>query len=152
MFRLVADSYLIRDDGNLDYQRDLLVSNRHRWAYSGVTHEYIHCDTARTRGKLPELTITHHCDGGTRKEKSTRDLDLLTKGLEEEPENSRYMFYLAQTYKDIGDHESALAWYNRRIAVGGWAKEAWYSTYQAARMQHAMGMEWSVVSVPTRAL
>lgn len=61
---LQADSYLIRDDGVLDYQRDLLVSNQHRWEYKGVTHEYIRSKTATTREKLPELTFPHHCDGG----------------------------------------------------------------------------------------
>ncbi len=45
----------------------------------------------------------------------------------DEPKNERYMFYLAQSYKDIGDYENSIEWYNKRIEAGGWPEEIFIS-------------------------
>lgn len=68
-----------------------------------------------------------------------RDERLLLDGLEAEPENVRYMFYLAQTYMCLQRTEEAIRWYERRIAAGGWVEEAWYAHYQCARMHLDQG-------------
>ena len=52
--------------------------------------------SAHLEGKLAELTVFHHEDGCSRKEKYERDLQLLKSALETDPENARYVFYLPQ--------------------------------------------------------
>ena len=47
-----------------------------------------------------------------------------------EPDNKRYMFYLAQSYFDSGNFEEAEKWYKRRAEAGGWDEEVWYSVFR----------------------
>ena len=89
----------------------------------GVTHEYWGCDGGRSEGKLNTVHLDDRGDGGCKSDKFTRDIALLTKGIEDEPKNERYYFYLAQSYADTGDTENALTWYQKRIDVGGWNEE-----------------------------
>jgi glycosyltransferase involved in cell wall biosynthesis len=93
----------------------------------GVTHEYWGCDGNRTEGKLNTVHLDDRGDGGCKSDKFTRDIALLTKGVEDEPKNERYYFYLAQSYADVGDVENALKWYQKRIDVGGWNEEIFIS-------------------------
>src|SRR5204862_6115097 len=55
------------------------------------------------------------------------------------PGNVRAMFYLAQSYRSLGDWPRALVWYRRRIAAGGWAEEIWYSHYAIGLMYLSTG-------------
>jgi glycosyltransferase involved in cell wall biosynthesis len=140
--RLTADYYNIRYEGNLDYSQAMLLANRHDWAYVGATHEYPYSPTAAVASDLDILTLSHFGDGGSRLNKFERDIQLLTAELDREPENPRNVFYLAQSYKDIGDHQNALVWYRRRVEMGGWEEEQWYAMYQVACMQQDLGEPW----------
>jgi glycosyltransferase involved in cell wall biosynthesis len=142
---LDQEAYLVRFNGSCDYQRLALVSDRHEWRYLGMAHEYVHADTCRTRARLEGVTLTHHFDGGSRADKYKREIELLTKGLEAEPDNSRYVFYLAQSYRDMGLMYQALEFYQKRATMGGWDEEVWYSMYQLARLQHLSMMAWPLV-------
>ncbi|HEY9173424.1 MAG TPA: glycosyltransferase [Verrucomicrobiae bacterium] len=142
---LADDVYLIRHEGDSDYWVERLVSDRHAWEYRGVTHEYIWSPTAASRSKLRALSVTHHEDGGCRADKYQRDIALLRRGLEVEPANSRYAFYLAQSYRDLGNFPQALEYYEQRAAMGGWDEEAWYSLYQVARLRQRLGYAWPLV-------
>jgi glycosyltransferase involved in cell wall biosynthesis len=142
---LTADSYRIKYEGDLDYRQVMLVSNLHDWKYYGVTHEYIHSPTAAAQQNLDTLTLTHYCDGSGRREKINRDIALLESGLEDEPNNARYMFYLAQSYRDAGRYDSAMEWYQKRVAAGGWAEEVWYSLYQISRLTRILGYDNATV-------
>jgi glycosyltransferase involved in cell wall biosynthesis len=144
--KLTADSYYLRYEGDLDYFDPRLVSDRHDWRYLGVTHEYIASETDRSWKKLPHLSITHHCDGGMRGGKFQRDIELLQEALKREPQNARHVFYLAQSYRDMGLLFQAFECYARRAAMGGWDEEVWYSLYQVARLLHLAEMPWSNVS------
>jgi hypothetical protein len=56
------------------------------------------------------------------------------------------VFYLAQSYRDIGDYVPALAAYERRIALGiGWDEEHWYALYQRAMMKQKLEYPWPEV-------
>jgi hypothetical protein len=45
-------------------------------------------------------------DGGSKTDKFARDIGLL-KELDECPDNDRYLFYLANSYKDYGKYDAA---------------------------------------------
>jgi len=143
---LTEDCYELRYQGVLDYTYTCLLSTRHDWFYVGVTHEYIHSHTAKQPpAPLPAITIIDFCDGGSRADKFTRDVELLTASVTDDPQNARDVFYLAQTYKDLGRHAEALTWYERRVMLGGWPEEVFYAMYQVGRMQQAMGIKWEQV-------
>jgi len=54
----------------------------------------------------------------------------LKNGILEEPENVRYHFYLANSYYHIEDYNEAILMYQKRIKLGGWKEEVWYSYYR----------------------
>lgn len=96
----------------------------------GVTHEYYDIRTQGARNKkLESIWINDIGDGGCKQNKFERDIALLSKGIEEDPKNVRYHFYLAQSYKDTGNREKAIEYYKKRIELGGWWEEVWYSHY-----------------------
>jgi hypothetical protein len=146
--RLEADSYDLEIcyEGTT-YRRKQLVRSALPWRYTGVLHEYIHCESARTEAFLPGLrTLVRH-DGARGRDPLTyrRDALVLERALLDEPGNARLVFYLAQSYRDADDPELALRHYRRRAAMGGWDEEVWYSLYQAARMEERLGKPWPEV-------
>jgi len=84
-------------------------------------------------GILDDFTFNHAADGSNRKNKFERDANLLIDGLKVEPNNSRYMFYLAQSYKDLGKWKDAIKYYEMRTKAGGWVEEIYYSLYQMGK-------------------
>lgn len=143
--KLQHDMYEIRYEGNLDYSQPMLVSSRHQWRYIGVTHEYLFAETATQSEFLPEVSLTHYGDGGCRADKFERDIRLLTAALEAEPENARYLFYLAQSYKDLQRYQEAQYWYEQRIMYEGWEEERWYARFQRAEMMRLGKRPWPEV-------
>jgi hypothetical protein len=117
----------IQANGNLEYYNTRLVRMDFSWKCLGVTHEYWDGETESISKDI--CYIQDHNDGGCKSDKFQRDEILLLKGLEDEPKNVRYMFYLAQTYKCLSRWEDAIAMYKIRIAAGGWVEEIWYSYY-----------------------
>lgn len=59
--------------------------------------------------------------------------------MEEEPNNARYIFYLAESYRDAGDPIHALEWYQKRVDIGGWKEEIFWSLLQIAKMHKLLG-------------
>jgi tetratricopeptide (TPR) repeat protein len=68
-----------------------------------------------------------------------RDAALLEEALSSDPENTRNVFYLAQSYRDCGDLAKSMDVYRRRAAMGGWDEEVWFSLYQAALLGERLG-------------
>jgi glycosyltransferase involved in cell wall biosynthesis len=145
---LRCDAYHVAmHHGPIAYHRKQLVRSALPWRYTGVVHEYIHCDEARTEAVLSGLHMMMNHDGARARDPLTyrREALVLERALLEEPDNARYVFYLAQTYRDAGDLELALRHYRRRAAMGGWADEAWCARYQAALLEERLGRPWPEV-------
>jgi hypothetical protein len=127
----------------LVYRRVCLVATRLKWRWEGVVHEYLACDADYDRAVLPGVRM-RILGGGARSqgsefEKFARDAQLLEQALRDEPGNSRYQFYLAQSYRDSNQPELALAAYERRATMGGFAEEVFCSLLQAARLSRRLG-------------
>lgn len=153
---LDADMVLVTEDGWIDKKKDLnddcymmmqkngtlkywnirMVNAKLEWGCVGVTHEYWKCKSKNIENTdLHELWIDDKNDGGSKDDKFERDKRLLEKELEENKDLSsglkgRYMFYLAQTYRALGDYGKSIYWYQKRIEHGGWSEELYYSQYQ----------------------
>ena len=127
--KLVADYYSVTVNDGYIYQFPILFNNTLKWKSVGVTHEYWDCERQPIAEYLHSLSIVHKCAGSRRPDKFDDDLNLLLQGIEKEPHNTRYMFYLAQTYKDRQEYDKAIHWYQSRIRHGGWTEEVFYSYY-----------------------
>jgi tetratricopeptide (TPR) repeat protein len=127
--------------GNYRYARASLVSSKLHWRWVGVLHEYADSTPmATSRGTLPQPQIRASTEGARSgdPQKYHRDAEALEQGLRDEPDNLRYLFYLAQSYRDAGRPAEALPVYERRAAAGGWEEESWRSLLEAARLRERL--------------
>lgn len=124
---------IIQQSGSLEYYNTRFVKLGFPWKCTGVTHEY--WDGASTDTLTKDIIFIDDVgDGGCKADKFERDVRLLEEGLREDPKNARYMFYLAQSYKDNNQHDKAIEWYKKRIEAGGWYEEIWYSMYTLMKL------------------
>jgi tetratricopeptide (TPR) repeat protein len=139
---LKAGSYQItQQGGTMVYYNTRLIRTDINATCVGVTHEYYNIPLPNTTEKLNSLSIMDIGDGGAKADKFERDIRLLTKGLEEDPKNQRYMFYLANSYRDCGRSEAkrdAIVWYKKRIETGGWDEEVWNAYYHIGNCHYAL--------------
>jgi glycosyltransferase involved in cell wall biosynthesis len=129
---------LIQDNHGTVYNNMRLLNNRREWKCIGVTHEYYDCvGGVQSRGLIESLMFDDVSDGGSKGDKFERDIRLLTQGLIDEPGNVRYMFYLAQSYRDISNYDKAIEWYTKRVEGGGWDEEVWFAQYMVGWCMNA---------------
>jgi tetratricopeptide (TPR) repeat protein len=137
-----ADSfYILQGNDAFYYQNMRIVKNNGLYSYAGVTHEYINTPSNnRVMGfEKKDLFIRDLGDGGSKHDKFERDVRLLTEGIKDEPKNDRYHFYLANSYHDSGKFEEAIDVYKKRIELGGWKEEVWYSHYRIGNCYKNLG-------------
>lgn len=123
--------YIFQGSSDFNYKNIRIVKNRKDITYWGVTHEYVNCpDNAIYKEfSIDDLFINDIGDGGCKSDKFIRDIHLLKIGLEKYPNNDRYTFYLANSYRNSQLYEDAINTYKTRIELGGWYEEVWYSYY-----------------------
>lgn len=111
------------------------------WRYEGVLHEYATCDREVRQAKMSGLQILMHPDSARSSDpdKYRKDAALLADALAREPGNTRYAFYLAQSHRDAGMHDEAIAAYQKRASMGGAAEEVWYSLFQVGQIGEKAG-------------
>lgn len=131
---------LFQGNARFFYKNARIVKNK-GYSYWGVTHEYLKTGEGTSYGAISktDLFIDDIGDGGAKSDKSERDIRLLKKGLEDEPNNDRYTFYLANTYRDARQYLLAIEYYQKRIAIGGWIEEVWQSYYNIGKCYQEMG-------------
>ena len=128
---LTEDNYhLFQGNEAFYYQNVRIVRNNGLFSYVGVTHEYISVPPRSTGGKVFDKNVMfiHDIgDGGAKSDKFKRDINLLEKGIEDEPGNTRYYFYLGNSYRDYGDDEKAIATYLKQMNMNSWVQEKYCS-------------------------
>lgn len=135
----VAAYAILQGDENKSfiYYNYRLLNNECKWRYIGKTHEYLDfglCAKNKIQKIDPDfIYIKDYYDGGSRKEKFIRDINLLTDALNENPNDARSVFYLAQSYKDLSLYDKAIEFYNKRIDLNGWEEEVYYSYYMRSK-------------------
>ncbi len=154
-----ADGYSLKiQRGDFTWWRNQIFKTGIDWGYEGVLHEYAACN-----GKKPEELKQARIDGnyhieartmGNRNvgisavEKYTKDADMLLDALTNpespnyEPKNSRYQFYLAQSYFDSQQFEKAETAYLDRANLGGWEEEVYYSMFRMAIISTILDRPW----------
>ena len=71
-------------------------------------------------------------------ERYKKDVEILEIALKEEPDSTRYRFYLAQSYRDSGQLEKALENYEKRVAMGGWNQEVFCAALEIGVLKEAL--------------
>lgn len=145
---LTADAYQILHRGNrstTEFYRTQIVRSSRAFRYEGVLHEVIRCDEPHTTEKMPRSLVSlGYFDGARNRDpiaKYRADAEVLERALLTEPDNARYVFYLAQSYRDAGAFEESIRAYERRVAMGGWAEEQWYAALQLGILHERLGHE-----------
>ena len=160
--------------GDFEWWRGQIFKCGTGWEYVGVIHEYAQCpDMEQAGGVVVRLDGDYSIDARTMgnrtkefegeegveevpgqeswRKKYLHDaetlLDCLTNPDNEnyEPDNQRYLFYLAQSYFDGGDWENAEKWYVKRAEKGGWEEEQWYSVLRTAMCMSNAQKDWQKI-------
>jgi len=123
------------------YKNTRIVKNRIGASYWGVTHEYVKMPEGTSSALIEKGRAFIHDigDGGAKADKFERDIRLLKQGLVDYPNNDRYTFYLANSYRDHGDYALAIDAYKKRAELGGWFEEVWHSYYSIGKCYKSLG-------------
>lgn len=128
-------SYMVKITGEPTYYLPYLVRADIPWRYVSRTHEYITSDIPVPEGtKITSCWLDHYCDGGTRPEKFERDLKFLEEDYNDNPDDARATFYLAETYKNSGRADEAAGLYRHRLGLGGWVEELYMAALELGRI------------------
>lgn len=138
---LDRDAYFFTTEfGGMNYGRMLMVRSARDWQWRGVMHEALYLDEPYSQDHLAGITDFVRTDGARSKDplKYHKDAAVLEAAMLEEPKNTRYQFYLAQSYKNANELEKSLVNYRKRIDMGGWDQELFWSKYQVALLLDEM--------------
>ena len=124
--------------GSIVYYRPILLNNKYEWMYRGVIHEYactIDDTISVSSANLDGASIICNNIGISSRNvdlvrKYENDRDVLLNVLVKEPANSRYMFYLGQTYESLKDYGNAQIYYSLCRDNSCWDEEIYYATYR----------------------
>ena len=154
-----ADAYTLRigrDD--FVWWRSQIFKLSSKWEYVGILHEYAECKkpegTPSVQEKLHGDYFIRARTMGARNvnttpiEKYSKDAETLLSALTNEddpnyePNNGRYQFYLAQSYFDSKQWEKSEEAYRKRVEMGGWEEETYYSLYRIAIIVAILNRPW----------
>lgn len=147
--QLSADIYRMRlGEPSFIYWRPQLFRDGVRVRYEGVVHEKAVWESDCVVGRLEGDYYVESRRLGARSQdtqKYARDRDLLLAEVERNPEIARSVFYLAQSYFDLGDFVNAHKWYERRVEMGGGDEEVYYSMLRLAESMARLDWPWLAV-------
>lgn len=130
----MVDGYLIEMGGTLmSWRLPLLVRGDLPWISVGRVHAVTVLGNGRKFRAEPTDAIRLNRAESWSPAKSKLQAEILEEELARNPDDSRTVFYLAQTYRDMG-HPGALAMYQRRVLMGGHPEEVFYSAYWGAML------------------
>ncbi len=135
---LTQDYYLmVSHTSDKAYYLPRLIKSSLNWHWHGVLHEYVKAEDAKTGEKLLGIENVYTSEGARSRdpEKYKKDVNVLQEALKKEPNNARYMFYLAQSYLCANQPEKAIEYYEKRAKMGGWHEEVFWSLLQIAKLR-----------------
>jgi glycosyltransferase involved in cell wall biosynthesis len=122
--------------GSISYSRVQLFSSKIPSKYVGVLHEYLEIPPSIIPTQLTTCKIIYGASGARSHDpnKYLHDAEVLTKAMQSEPNNSRYVFYAAQSYRDAKLPNESLKLYLQRSKMGGWVEEQYVSFLEAGKL------------------
>lgn len=125
---LVLDAYQVQIDDHWGGWLPLITKAGLPFYYAGVAHASLHCEVEILEGKLEAISIQG--GPGASREKLERDLAALKAAHFADPTDARTVFYLAQTYRDLGNVEMAVIFFRMRAEMQGFEEERFFAQYQ----------------------
>jgi glycosyltransferase involved in cell wall biosynthesis len=129
------------------YGRNTLINTKFDWKWVGVLHEVVCSKTASTHETLQGVYNMYTTEGARSKDpqKYQKDAEILEAALKKEPNNERYVFYLAQSYRDARNYPQALKYYQKHTEMPAWDQERFWSLLRVAQLQELLDMPDKVV-------
>jgi tetratricopeptide (TPR) repeat protein len=133
---LNKDKYNIPFESPISYHRSILISNRMKWKYKGVLHEYIvNVDPVKSEETIvnKDYWIQSRRLGSRNNNplKYHDDAIILEKGYLSEHRDIhlkyRYSYYCARSYRDAGETENAIKWFKNTISLQGCRQHSYSS-------------------------
>lgn len=133
--------YIVLADRGVKYKRIQLINAKLNWEWKGVIHNYITLSPgSKNFSTLKNVEIKRNYDGARSKdpEKFQKNAEILEGELKKDPNNKRYRFYLAESLRDAGKYGLAIENYEKRIKMGGWEEEIFWSMLQIAKLKERL--------------
>jgi len=124
----------------LVYTRDQFFKIECDWVWKGAVHEIMELRTGEiTSGIVSDLKTAVYSEGNSwgngskeaQKAKYIEHAEMLEEYIKTD-DNPRWVFYLAQSYRDAYKWDKAIYWYRKRIELKGYWEEIYYSQYSIA--------------------
>ena len=133
-----CDRYTLKFGTDFSYVRPLLFTNRKRWRFKGVLHEFLeNIDPVLNSETIEGKYHVNSGRSGSRNKNPNKYIDdaIILKNAFAKEFNTdyslacRYAFYCAQSYKDAGDkwENDAIEWYKKCLTLNIWAQEKYHS-------------------------
>lgn len=133
-----CDRYTLKFGVGFSYTRPLLFTNRKKWRFKGVLHEFLEnidpINSSRTIEGNYHLISGRSGSRNKNPNKYIDDATILKNAFQKEinsdyPIACRYAFYCAQSYKDAGSNyeNEAIEWYKKCLTLKMWEQEQYHS-------------------------
>jgi glycosyltransferase involved in cell wall biosynthesis len=149
---LTNDVYAMRigeadEDNFFVYSRPMLFRDGAPVRYVGALHEYAVCEAPYSHGLLDGdyYVLCRHLGGREGEQKYQRDRDVLLAEVERNPDDTRSIYYLAQTLFVLKEFAEAQKWYARRAELGGYREEVFCAMFRIAQTMDKLGTPWPEV-------
>jgi len=133
--------YIVLKDRGIKYKRIQLINSKLNWKWKGVLHNYLTLTpNSKNFDTLKNVEMKRNYDGARSKnpKKFNKNAEILEDALKKEPNNKRYRFYLAESYRDAKKYRLAIENYEKRIDMGGWEEEIFWSMLQIAKLKQRL--------------
>lgn len=133
--------YISLKSGGSTWGKISLINNHQDWKWQGVLHEVIAPTCDQSFATLTGLHNVYTSDGARSKDpkKYQKDAEVLEAALKDEPDSTRYVFYLAESYANANMPEKALINYEKRASMkSGFMDEVFWSYLQIGLLQEKM--------------
>ncbi len=141
--------YIYKEQPGQKYAILNIVKNDMGWYWEGVIHEALTNEHDDSRGEITyeNAKIIARQEGARSLDPNTyrKDAALLTSALKKDPQNTRYQYYLAQSWRDAEEYGRAIKHYRKRIKMGGWHEEVFCAQYQIAMAMESRGDDWQKI-------
>lgn len=129
---------------NIKYKRMQFFNLKSDWHWVGPVHEILVSKTNKNKAiTINDFYVEFRSEGHswtsqTTEQKYEKYIKLLSDYIQEHPDedNSRWVFYLAQSYKDTGAkkyYDDVIKWYSERLKLNGYTEEKYISQLNIAK-------------------
>jgi len=124
-------TYLIKINSNINFYTPRLIRCHSNVKFAGAVHEVpLPAGNEKVEDSVNFDLGVSKLGYEKSKKRWERDLVILQKKYDENPNDSRSAFYLAQTYECLGDLKSAYKYYQLRSKLPGWNEENYETFYR----------------------